>query len=125
MDLESLGMVLGFSHLTLELFLCSLLEIGLYFSKEDRHNKFQHILSSFDKVGSDSGSGVIPIHQDVNMYVSEMDPGKSLDFVVEKRRQLYMVCIEGSVSVDKDESSTVLEARDALTVRNFASTKTL
>lgn len=84
------------------------------YRKEERHNKLQHVLTSFDQIGDkDSGEGVIPIHQDANIYVTEMDAGFSLPFRVEKNRQLYMVCIEGKVEVNDTKA---LSARDAMEV---------
>lgn len=83
--------------------------------KADRHNKIQHVLTDFKRYASekDLGEGVIPIHQDCNMYVSEADPGVEQGFVLAKRRQAYVVCIEGKLSVS---DSVHLDARDAMEV---------
>eukprot|EP00850_Spirogloea_muscicola_P011448 SM000071S21072 [mRNA] locus=s71:237987:239993:+ [translate_table: standard] len=83
------------------------------FSKAARHNKLQHVLTSVDAVEEDSGSGVIPVHQDANIYVSEMDPGFVQEYVLQKQRQLYLVCIEGGLSLGNGH---VLQARDAIEV---------
>lgn len=83
--------------------------------KEDRHNKIQHILTDFKKYENekDLGEGVIPIHQDCNMYVSEADPGVEQAFLLGKKRQAYVVCIEGKLSVS---DSVHLDTRDAVEV---------
>lgn len=85
------------------------------FRREERHNKMHHVVTSFNRLGSivDVGKGVIPIHQDANFYVSEMDPGFSQDFMLSSNRQAYMVCIEGGLSVN---GTTGMEARDAVEV---------
>ncbi|CAM6118823.1 unnamed protein product [Calypogeia fissa] len=84
-------------------------------SKEERHNKLQHLVTDFDKFESkeDAHSGVIPIHQDANFYVSEADPGFSQTFTLQKKRQGYLVNIEGSLSIN----GTQLGARDAVEIR--------
>ncbi|KAG0557093.1 hypothetical protein KC19_11G101600 [Ceratodon purpureus] len=86
------------------------------FKKEDRHNKLQHVLTDFKRYENekDLGEGVIPIHQDCNMYVSEADPGVNQDFLLAKKRQAYVVCIEGKLSVS---DSVHLETRDAVEIK--------
>ncbi|GJP29424.1 hypothetical protein CLOM_g16687 [Closterium sp. NIES-68] len=101
------------------------------FSKSDRHNKLQQVVTSYAHYGSDkdAGSGLIPVNQDVNIFVSEMNgvtdgsvapsaAAKSLDYTLQKKRQMYLVCIEGGLTVSSVESglSETLSARDALEV---------
>lgn len=43
------------------------------------------------------------------MYVSEMDPQIEHSVTLAAKRQVYMVCIEGSVNIN----DTLLESRDA------------
>lgn len=85
------------------------------FSKEDRHNKMQALVTSYANAAEnqDSGKGVIPIHQDANFYVSEMDPGYEQTFVLGKKRQAYMVCIEGGLDVN---GKVTMEGRDAIEI---------
>lgn len=85
------------------------------YSKSDRHNKLQHVLTSYDRYEQkeDTHEGVIPIHQDVDGYVSEADPGVEQEFVLGKKRQGYLVCIEGGLTVN----DTKLDARDAVEAR--------
>lgn len=84
--------------------------------QEDRHNKIQHVVTSFDKYASDKdlGEGVIPINQDCNIFVSEADPGVEQEYVLSADRQLYMVCIEGQLNAS---DLVQLETRDAVEVR--------
>lgn len=85
-------------------------------SKEERHNKLQQLVTGFSKLESndeDAHSGVIPIHQDANFYVSEADPGLSQSFTLERKRQGYLVNIEGSLSVN----GTRLAARDGIEIK--------
>ncbi|KAL2634424.1 hypothetical protein R1flu_005903 [Riccia fluitans] len=83
--------------------------------KEDRKNQLQHLVTDFKKLecSEDQHTGVIPIHQDVNMYASEADPGVSQTFTLQKKRQAYLVCIEGSLLVNQTNMST----RDAMEIR--------
>lgn len=84
-------------------------------SKKERHNKLQHLVTGFSKSESneDAHSGVIPIHQDANFYVSEADAGFSQTFQLQPKRQAYLVNIEGSVSVN----GTKVAARDGIEIR--------
>ena len=65
------------------------------YDEKDRKNKFLNIVSSQD------GNADIKIYQDVNIYVSELETNKTLDFKIEKNRQVYFVQIEGSSSVNE------------------------
>lgn len=61
------------------------------FSLEERHNKWLHIVGK---------EGHIPIYQDANMYVTELDSGKALNFKLEEGRQLYLKVMEGKASIN-------------------------
>jgi redox-sensitive bicupin YhaK (pirin superfamily) len=74
------------------------------FKYEDRHNRFLKIVGE--------GGDAITINQDVNMFVSELDPGTELNFKVDTGRQAYMVCIEGGLDIN----GTGLSLRDALEI---------
>ena len=76
------------------------------YEKVDRHNKLLHVVTGGDV------SDVTKIHQDVNIYVSEIDAGNKLDFPVKKDRQAYLVCIEGSLAMDGE----VLNERGAVEI---------
>lgn len=65
------------------------------YEEKNRNNKFLNIVSS------QNGNADIKIYQDVNIYVSELETNKTLDFKIEKNRQVYFVQIEGSSSVNE------------------------
>ena len=65
------------------------------YEEKDKKNKFLNIVSSTD------GNADIKIYQDINIYVSELETNKTLDFKIEKNRQVYFVQIEGSSSVNE------------------------
>lgn len=76
------------------------------FKQEDRKNKLLNIVSS------QISNGKIKIHQDVNIYVSELEESKTLEYKIEKNRQVYFVQIEGESLIN----NTKVEKSDALEV---------
>lgn len=74
----------------------------------ERVNKLLPIVSSL------SGKAKVNIHQDVNIYVSQLDAQKELTFEIEANRQIYFVQIEGRCHVNAIE----LNEADALKVVN-------
>ena len=70
----------------------------LYGSKkyleENRKNSLLNIVSS------QTGNADIKIYQDINIYISELEIGKSLDFTINENRQVYFVQIEGSSTIN-------------------------
>ena len=76
------------------------------YKKEQRENKLLNIVSSKE------GSAAVKLHQDVNIFVSEIEEGKSLKFIIGKNRQVYFVQIEGSSSIN----GVVLGYGDAMEV---------
>jgi len=80
----------------------------------DRSNQLYHVINGELKSGqpNDANNAVpIRLHQDVNVYVSELDAGKSVQYQLGKDRQAYLVCPEGSVRIN-DECE--LETRAAV-----------
>ncbi len=73
---------------------------------KERENRLLPIVSSLD------GKAKVNIHQDVNIYVSQLDAQKELIFEIEANRQVYFVQIEGESLVNEVE----LEAGDALKI---------
>ncbi|MCD4757236.1 MAG: pirin family protein [Arcobacteraceae bacterium] len=69
-------------------------------------NKFLNIVSS------DSGDAKIKIHQDVNIYVSQLEKSKDLSFLIKENRQIYFVQIEGSSNIN----GITLEYGDAMEI---------
>jgi len=76
------------------------------FDFEARHNRWLHL------VGSDDIGAAIPIYQDANMYVTELDQNRILTFGLEKNRQLYVKVMEGRAKLD----GMVFEQGDAAKV---------
>ena len=76
------------------------------FEEKDRINKFLNIVSSTD------GNADIKIYQDINIYVSELEINKSLEFEIKEDRQVYFVQIEGSSNINE----ITLNAGDAMEI---------
>lgn len=81
------------------------------YKKEQRENRLLNIVSSQD------GSAAIKLYQDVNIFVSELEEGKVLEFPINKMRQVYFVQIEGSSNIN----GTILNDGDAMEVTKEAS----
>ena len=78
------------------------------FEEIQRKNKFLNIVSG------QNGTADIKIHQDINIYVSQLDSDKNLDFHIEENRQVYFVQIEGK----SDINGLVLNNGDAVEIIN-------
>lgn len=76
------------------------------YEEKDRINKFLNIVSSTE------GTADIKIYQDINIYVSELEVDKSLEFEIKKNRQVYFVQIEGSSNINE----ITLNAGDAMEI---------
>lgn len=76
------------------------------YEEKDRINKFLNIVSSTH------GNADIKIYQDINIYVSELEINKSLDFEIKENRQVYFVQIEGSSNINE----ITLNAGDAMEI---------
>ena len=86
----------------------------LYGSKKytlkQRENQLLNIVSS------QMGNSEVKIHQDVNIYVSQLEENKTLTFDIEQNRQLYFVQIEGQSQIN----SVILEESDAVEITKEA-----
>lgn len=76
------------------------------YEEKDRVNKFLNIVSSTN------GTADIKIYQDINIYVSELENNKSLEFEIKETRQVYFVQIEGSSNINE----ITLNAGDAMEI---------
>ena len=76
------------------------------YKPNERINKLLNIVSS------QNGSAKVKIHQDINIYVSEMESEKDLNYGIAKDRQVYFVQIEGSSFINDTE----LNASDAMKI---------
>lgn len=64
------------------------------FSSKERHNRWLHL------VGPESSKAAVHIHQDANIYASEIDAGKRLKFDLGRGRQLYLKVMEGKADIN-------------------------
>lgn len=64
------------------------------YKEEQRKNTLLNIVSSQE------GEAKIKIYQDINMYVSELDQNKVLEYKINENRQVYFVQIEGSSNIN-------------------------
>ncbi|MDD2896525.1 MAG: pirin family protein [Aliarcobacter sp.] len=76
------------------------------FEEIDRKNKLLNIVSSQE------GSADIKIYQDINIFVSELEADKTINFDIKKDRQVYFVQIEGSSQIN----DIILNNGDALEI---------
>jgi len=80
------------------------------FDASQRQNKLLHIVGNMD----DPGDAPLRLHQDVNLYVSELTDAKSeVSFCLAAGRQAYINNFEGAVRID---GMPTLFERDALEV---------
>jgi redox-sensitive bicupin YhaK (pirin superfamily) len=80
------------------------------FSLEDRNNKLLQIISG----SKNKNLAPLYICQDINVYVSELTvKDKSISFILNKGRQAYIFCFEGSININQYPS---LKERDALKI---------
>lgn len=85
---------------------------------EERHNRLLHILAGRGPAPAWKGvANGLPaggrLHADVNVYVSECDPGTTFELRLDAGRQLYVLCMEGAARA----AGTALAAGDALEVQ--------
>lgn len=74
-----------------------------------RQNQWAHLVSDVQQ----DYSSPVKINQDANIYVAEMDEGKSLSFTLHEGRQAYLLCIEGSVEVKNGTQTESMDRHDA------------
>jgi len=76
-----------------------------------RINTWLHLVGDVENTDS---KPKIKVNQDINLYVSEIEESKSLSIEISKGRQAYLVCVEGSVSLNEN---TTLEKHEACEIR--------
>ncbi|MDX1810152.1 MAG: pirin family protein [Sulfurospirillaceae bacterium] len=77
------------------------------YKEEDRKNQLLNIVSS------QNGTAKIKIYQDIDIYASELDAGKVIDYEIPQHKQIYFVQIEGKSNVNE----ILLERSDALEIQ--------
>jgi redox-sensitive bicupin YhaK (pirin superfamily) len=55
----------------------------------------------------------VKINQDANIFVSEISPGQTVDFNLQKGRQGYLLCVEGTVSTSIGDARISMQRHDA------------
>lgn len=82
-----------------------------------RKNKWQHLVSgvSAKQAAAASASSDVPIklHQDVNIYLAEVEEGQTVEFTVLKGRQVYFVQAEGKATMTDGKSTLELSEGDS------------
>eukprot|EP00302_Diacronema_sp_CCMP2436_P003922 CAMPEP_0179854370 /NCGR_PEP_ID=MMETSP0982-20121206/9897_1 /TAXON_ID=483367 /ORGANISM="non described non described, Strain CCMP 2436" /LENGTH=151 /DNA_ID=CAMNT_0021740251 /DNA_START=408 /DNA_END=862 /DNA_ORIENTATION=+ len=78
---------------------------------EARRNQWAHLVTDNAK-----GGAPVTIDQDVNIYVSEIDPKTALPFALREGRQLYFVCLEGTVTIGHKDGQAMLDTHEAAEV---------
>jgi redox-sensitive bicupin YhaK (pirin superfamily) len=79
-----------------------------HFKQSERQNRLLQIVS-----GQSIKDG-IRIHQDMNIFVSEINTGRQLEIQSLPDRQVYLVCLEGAFDIN----TIHLEAGDALKIQD-------
>lgn len=64
------------------------------YKENERQNKLLNIVSSL------SGNSKVKVHQDINIYVCELDKNKELKQKIDNNKQLYFVQIEGISNIN-------------------------
>lgn len=100
--------------------------------QEKRTNQWHHMVSDVDNAQlADGAATTVQINTDANMFATELEPSKTLDFYVKEGRQAYVLCVDGEtrvldrknsagetgenadLAVCLEETATVLERHDA------------
>ena len=77
-----------------------------HYTKEQRENKLLHIVSN------QNGDAKIKIHQDVDIFVCELEANKNIQHLPQTQRQVYFIQIEGETSIN----GITLHPSDALKI---------
>lgn len=67
---------------------------SIRFAEADRKNRWLHF------AGPDGGNTPVQLHQDANMFATELETGMELLFELPDDRQLYVKIMEGAVSLN-------------------------
>jgi redox-sensitive bicupin YhaK (pirin superfamily) len=82
---------------------------------EDRRNRMLQMLGPASAPSAE-GDPVVRIHQDANVFVTEIDAGVTVPFVLRPLRQLYVVCAEGAAALAG--TAEALDTRDGMEIEN-------
>ena len=65
------------------------------YKEEERKNRLLHVASNKED------DAKVKLYQDVNIYISELDAEKSLEYILGQNRQIYFVQIEGTSTINE------------------------
>mmetsp|Transcript_70621 Transcript_70621/g.86633 ORF Transcript_70621/g.86633 Transcript_70621/m.86633 type:complete len:329 (+) Transcript_70621:74-1060(+) len=85
---------------------------SLKIDKKERHNKLMPLLSG--TTTDNDKKACISLSQDVNIFVGELDYGKSVKYTLKRHRNIYLVCAEGTCDINGGKPS--LKTRDAVRI---------
>ncbi|MCR8634891.1 pirin family protein [Paenibacillus radicis (ex Xue et al. 2023)] len=104
----------------------SLLQI--WFTPDQRQLEPSYETSNYDPakltnnwlpiVSNQSGPGIAHIHQDMTIYMTKLEAGKSLSFQQKEGRRIYVHIIEGTVTLNEGNH---LNRRDAARISDLSS----
>lgn len=78
------------------------------FNWDERVGKWLEIVSST------KGDAPIKIHQDINVFVTELEEGESISYKLEEGRQAYLVQIEGQGSIN----GVLIDEKDGVEIQD-------
>jgi redox-sensitive bicupin YhaK (pirin superfamily) len=97
-----------------------------HFSDDEKKNTLRLIVSPIDANG-DGKDGALPIHQDVSIYASLLDGGKSLSHQLAPGRALWLQLIDGMLDVNgqamKSGDGLAIEDADTVTITAHAASE--
>jgi redox-sensitive bicupin YhaK (pirin superfamily) len=74
-------------------------------------NQLKHLVSSADDDDDTATKAPVQIHQDVNAHAAELELNQRVTMDIPKGRQAYLLCIEGSLSLNQGQAQ--LQKHDA------------
>lgn len=93
----------------------------------ERADRWVHLAADADVAECAPGVGIAPrcdgsataarLHQDANIYATELSPGTSIELTVHPQRQVYLVQVEGAATVAGESTTVRLSAHDAATLK--------
>lgn len=100
----------GISHSEMNLGdeLLRLLQIWIFPDRNGYEPRYGELRTAWEEregrwlllVSGEDGKGLVKIHQDMNIYVSSLKEGSTLNYNVEDRRQAYLILIEGEAEIN-------------------------
>ena len=97
------------------------------YDPELRHNKFYHMITDYDNKDVACKDVKVRLHCDINLFISEVDAGSTVQFPLRANRAFYSVCCEGNkveatAKSGSDSFEQVLNRHDCFTTSAFADT---